>query len=220
MKDKGSLAVGVAALAVLFLLYFALKRPQEAPYARGGSASTEEPFSTVSRATSPPTRDATDAADARTSPHARLSPDERRELTKKIHAALWAESGEKPPEPGAPARLPEKVPALSPSYIQERMREDFKPMAVKCYEELLARSPDAGGTAKLAFTIVADDELGAIVEDVSLGEGTTLLDGSFATCLTESMTTVRFAAPKASGKTTVHYPFLFSPGDEPPDGPK
>ena len=68
--------------------------------------------------------------------------------------------------------------------------------------------------------IVADDELGAIVEDVSLGEGTTLTDGSFATCLTESMTTVRFAAPKTSGKTTVHYPFLFSPGDEPPEGPK
>jgi hypothetical protein len=34
------------------------------------------------------------------------------------------------------------------------------------------------------------------------------------------MTTVRFAAPKTSGKTTVHYPFLFSPGDEPPEGPK
>lgn len=219
MKDRGSLAVGVAALAVLFLLYFALKRPQEAPYARG-STSTEEPVSTVSRATSAPTLDARDLADARTSPRARLSPDERRELTKKIHAALWAEAGERPPEPGAPARLPEKVPALSPSYIQERMREDFKPMAIKCYEELLARSPDAGGTAKLAFTIVADDELGAIVEDVSLGEGTTLTDGSFATCLTESMTTVRFAAPKTSGKTTVHYPFLFSPGDEPPEGPK
>jgi hypothetical protein len=220
MNDKGRLAVGVAALAALFALYFALKRPTERPYDADGTGS-EPPPSPVSRPPPPASRDASASATAdATAAHARLSPDERRELTKKIHAALWAESGEAAPDPNAPARLPVKVPALSPAYIQERMREDFKPMAAKCYEELLARAPDAGGTAKLAFTIVADDELGAIVEDVSLGEGTTLTDTSFATCLTESMTTVRFAAPKTSGKTTVHYPFLFSPGDEPPEGPK
>ncbi len=212
MKKAQPYLVGLAALLALFLAYFALKRPSEPEYVPSSSASTADPvagdpWNAPSRGTPLPTTDGAPAA------RKALSPGERAELKKKIYGALWVESGKLPSQADI-ERVPPSTASLSPAYIQERIREDFKPMAAKCYEELLSRTPDAGGKAVMEFTIVADEKLGGIVEDTVLGDGGTLVDPSFATCMRESLSTVAFAAPPKGGKTTVHYPFLFSPGDD------
>ena len=217
MKKAQPYLVGLAALLALFLAYFALKRPNEPEYVPSSAASTSEPgtgdpWNAPSRTSPVP---GTDGAAARKA----ILPAERAELKKKIYGALWAESGKQPSQ-GDSERVPPSTASLSPAYIQERIREDFKPMAAKCYEELLSRTPDAGGKAVMEFTIVADEKLGGIVEDTVLGDGGTLVDPSFATCMRESLSTVAFAAPPKGGKTTVHYPFLFTPGDDEPSTKK
>ena len=143
----------------------------------------------------------------------------RDELRKRILAG-WAASGDE--ETAAAARAGRFQPrpndagtGIDPKYIQQVVREDFFPMAKQCYEELLARKPDAGGRVEMEFTIVADDKLGGIVEDAGLGEGGTLTDDKMGTCIRESLTTLAFPPPAGDGGiVTVVYPIVFAP-----DGP-
>ena len=212
MEKARPFFVGFLALAVLFLAYVALKRPNEPEYASSHEAPTAN--ETESRDPSrPPGQDP--LPDAAVPTRNVMSVKEREDLKKKIYGALWAESG-KVPSRSEIERAPPSAAPLSPAYVQSRIREDFKPMAAKCYEELLSRHPDAGGTEVMEFTIVADEKLGGIVEETNLGDGGTMVDPSFSTCMRESLSTVAFAPPPKGGKTTVHYPFSFSPGDDEP----
>jgi len=52
------------------------------------------------------------------------------------------------------------------------------------------------------------------VDDVKLGDGTTIDDKEMQTCLRESMMSVTFDAPPEGGEVTVVYPVLFSPEDD------
>lgn len=212
MKDKRPWLVGAAALVVLFLTFVALRKksgPEERSW-NGAEETASHYEGTASPLGTTPTPTPSPSASAAPK---KLTLAEREELKKKIYGALWVESGKKPSAEEI-AHAPPTAAPLSPAYIQQRIREDFKPMAVKCYEDLLAKRPDAGGLAKMEFTIVADEKLGGMVEETKLGEGSTLVDPAFSTCLLESLSTVSFAPPEKGGKTTVHYPITFSPDDE------
>ena len=82
-------------------------------------------------------------------------------------------------------------------------------MARKCYEELLARQPDAGGKLEMEFTIVADDELGGMVEDAGIADGSALGDEKMDTCIRESLTTLAFPPPAHGGVVSIHAPLTF-----------
>ncbi|HRG99607.1 MAG TPA: AgmX/PglI C-terminal domain-containing protein [Polyangiaceae bacterium] len=214
MKTARVWLAGVAAIAVLFALFALLRRPSGSV---GGRGDAEEPSSAWRPYPEPPVQkgSAVSAPAPADGGRRRLDPGEHAALQKQIHEALWAASGQAPPSSaGGPVGAPPAAAELSREYIRERIQSDFKPMAIKCYEELLARAPDAGGRAVLEFTIVADEKLGAVVEDPALGDGGTLTDPRFATCLRESLGTVAFAAPAKGGKTTVRYPLVFSPGPD------
>jgi hypothetical protein len=118
---------------------------------------------------------------------------------------------------GAPAAPPEGAgtgPRIEAKYIQERVREDFFPLAKQCYEHALERRPGIAGKIALHFTIVGDEKIGGIVEDASVGEESTLHDEEFETCMSESMMTMTFPPPKGGGTVAVTYPIDFSPGDD------
>ena len=87
-------------------------------------------------------------------------------------------------------------------------------MAKQCYEDLLARHPDAGGRLEMEFTIAGDDKIGGIVEDASIAKSSSLKDERMETCVRESLMTVSFPPPAHDGVVTVVYPIVFSP-DEP-----
>jgi len=103
---------------------------------------------------------------------------------------------------------------VDPSYLRERITEDFVPMARACYEQLLGRRPDASGRALAEFVIIGDERLGGVVDEVTVqpGDGG-LADEGFATCLRESMYTVAFRPPPGRGSLRVRYPFIFRPED-------
>ena len=150
-------------------------------------------------------------------------PKVRDELRKRILAG-WAASPE--PEVAAAAKQGRFLPApegpdggrMDPKYIQEVVRGDFFPMAEKCYEELLTRKKDAKGRVEMSFTIVADDKLGGILEDVEAKhDDGGLADDRMTTCMRESMSSLAFRPPAHGGIVTVVYPIEFAPDD--PDEP-
>jgi hypothetical protein len=147
----------------------------------------------------------------------------RDELRKRILAG-WAASPE--PEVAAAAKEGRFLPApegpdggrMDPKYIQEVVRGEFFPMASKCYEELLTRKKDAKGRVEMSFTIVADEKLGGILEDVEAKhDDAGLADERMTTCMRESMSTLAFRPPAHGGIVTVVYPIVFAP-DDPDDG--
>lgn len=145
----------------------------------------------------------------------------RDELRKRILAG-WAAAPE--PEVAAAAKEGRFAPAptgdagggMDPKYIQEVVRTELLPMAKQCYEELLTRKKDAKGRMEMSFTIVADEKLGGILEDVDANHGDGgLADEKMTTCMRESLSTLAFRPPAHGGYVTVVYPIEFSDDDEP-----
>lgn len=101
---------------------------------------------------------------------------------------------------------------VDPAYLRERIREDFVPMARGCYEQLLARHPDARGRTVTEFVIVGDERVGGVVDEVTVepGDGG-LSDEGFSTCLSGSMSAMAFRPPPGRGSLRVRYPFVFTP---------
>ncbi len=143
-----------------------------------------------------------------------------REALRRRILAGWAAGGD--PEVAAAAKQGRFVPApegpdggrMDPKYIQEVVRGELLPMAEKCYEELLTRKKGAKGRVEMSFTIVADEKLGGIVEDVEADrKDGGLADEKMTTCMRESMSTLTFRPPAHGGYVTVVYPIEFSPDD-------
>jgi hypothetical protein len=106
---------------------------------------------------------------------------------------------------------------IEASYIEDVTKNEFIPMARRCYEELLVRSPDAGGRLAIEFTIAGDDAVGGLVEDAKIAESSTLSDEKIETCMRETLLTLAFPPPAHDGVVTVTFPITLAPGDAPND---
>lgn len=186
------------------------------PLSKPGIGFTTDPGASASAASAGAGRDVLDAALTKTI------------ADRAVHDALrkrilegWAAGAE--PEIAAAAKQGRFVPAptgdggqgMEPAYIQEVVRTELFPMAKACYGELLSRK-DAGGRIEMSFSIVADEHLGGIVEDVEVGSEGGIADEKMTTCMRESMSTLAFRPPAHGGMVTVRYPIVFSQ-DEPKD---
>jgi hypothetical protein len=145
----------------------------------------------------------------------------RDDLRRRILAGWAAEGADVDDETRTAAKAGRFVPrpnadgtGIDPKYIQEVVREDLFPMAKQCYEELLARKPDAGGRLEMEFTIAGDDKIGGIVEEASMAKTSSLTDERMETCVRESLLTLSFPPPAHDGVVTVVYPIVFGPGDD------
>lgn len=121
-------------------------------------------------------------------------------------------------EPAAPPRMPalegtgNQADRPLGKYVRETLQQQFIPLAGSCYEQLLQRQPQASGKLVLDLEIVGDGSVGGVVNDVTLGEGTTLDDEELATCVSESLYSTVFDAPPDDEKSvTVSYPLELSP---------
>jgi hypothetical protein len=151
-----------------------------------------------------------------------------------LRTLIWQAIGHPPPDPGAPTRaaayvFPERPPwgeirwdaapggrgspGIDPKYIQQRVREDFFPLARKCYEDALEHEPNLGGRVEFAFNIVGDAKIGGIVESVDVLNAGTLRDPEVIDCMRQSFLSVTFPPPPEGGTVTVVYPIAFSNDD-------
>lgn len=98
-------------------------------------------------------------------------------------------------------------PSLTPDEIKSVMRRSVKPALAKCYEGLLARKPGASGRLVLSFAV----QPGGEPADLEVTGTEALDDAGVRQCAAGALDGIRFAATGA--RTTVRYPFLFSPGE-------
>ncbi|MEZ4392849.1 MAG: hypothetical protein R3A48_17320 [Polyangiales bacterium] len=220
--------VGAATLTALLLLgAWSLRRGGEATRAALPPAGDEAGLVTPPRETSPPTAPVAPAPVVEDAGVVAASVRDRA-LRDRIRAAIvraWRADAGAPPEgagaePAAVAAIPARAGTLDARYLRERIREDFLPMASACYDSLLQRRPAGEGRVTMEFEIVADANLGGLVEDARfVGDAGApdagVWEGEFLTCMRESMMTVAFLRPEGDGRMTVRYPFRLSPS---PDG--
>jgi hypothetical protein len=143
----------------------------------------------------------------------------RREVSQALRERLGARypkpsSSAAPSAPKPAPAADDEGPRIDPKYIQQRVREDFFPLAQACYQDALKRSPKLAGTLKLSFTIVGDESIGGVVEDSGIADGSTIDDEELRQCMSESMASMTFPPPKGGGVVTVVYPIALSPGDD------
>lgn len=132
----------------------------------------------------------------------------------------WSESPDGSAPTGDPLRapLPPRPGNLDARYIRDRIRDDFIPMARACYDALLVRRPGVEGRVAMEFDIVADVNLGGVVEEARFLDDDAgvpdagVREGEFLTCMRESMLTVAFLRPGENGRIRVRYPFTLRPG--------
>jgi hypothetical protein len=80
-------------------------------------------------------------------------------------------------------------------FIEERIRNDFVPMAKGCYNDFLRRKPEAEGNVVVGFEIMGDESVGGVVNSAEIRDESTLRDPSLETCLRESFLSVYFDPP-------------------------
>jgi hypothetical protein len=98
-------------------------------------------------------------------------------------------------------------------FIQERIRNDFVPMARGCYQELLQRKPEVEGDVVVGFEILGDESVGGVVNSAEIRNESTLRDELLETCLRESFLSVYFDPPPGGARATIRFPFHFANGD-------
>ena len=137
---------------------------------------------------------------------------------------IWKALGRKhelaPATPGSAAPTEadaDKLPALDPEYVRGAIKEQLVPVAIDCYDAVLAKDPSAGGKLVFEFTIIGDEEVGGVVEEVAVADESTFGDEFLRECLRESLLAVTFPPPSDGGRVEVRYPLNFSPDED--EGP-
>jgi hypothetical protein len=238
-----TVAAVIAAMAVAGGLYL-WRRSSQPPAGRTGTdeGTTTETSSDETPSAPPdldthPTASATAHGDAKaTAPVDRpqMDPAKREEVRRLIWEALThaAPPEEAPPKRGAEYVLPDKPPwelpsamgsdaapappngRIEPQYIQERVRNDFFPLARQCYATGLSQNPQLAGKVVFAFNIVGDAKTGGIVEAVDVLNESTLRDPMVIDCMRQSFLSTVFPPPAGGGEVTVLYPIIFSSDDD------
>jgi hypothetical protein len=113
----------------------------------------------------------------------------------------------------APAPDDAPTPVLDKEYIREAIREQLVPVIHDCYNQELAVAPELAGKVVLEFSILGDEEVGGVVDEVRVDEAESTLDSAAVReCMRESMYAVEFPPPPAGGTVMVTYPFVLEPG--------
>jgi hypothetical protein len=140
-------------------------------------------------------------------------------LYARLVVPLQSEGVERDPHTGLtiPAGASGPSHNLSREYLQARIREDFYPLALACYESALAAQPKLAGKIVVDFMIVGDAKVGGIVDQAKINDRTDIDDAKMTGCIRESMLSMVFAPPENDGWVSVTYPFEFAPeGDAGP----
>ncbi|HYJ08142.1 MAG TPA: AgmX/PglI C-terminal domain-containing protein [Polyangiaceae bacterium] len=138
----------------------------------------------------------------------------REQVREKLHAA-FAPGIERDPHTGL--TLPSGAGAaagtsnLSATYLQQRIRDDFYPLAVACYEAALVQEPKLRGKIVIDFMIVGDVSVGGIVDQAKINGATDIQNPELRECMLQSMLSMVFEPPESGGWVTVTYPFELSP---------
>jgi hypothetical protein len=191
-------------------------------------AETRAPLRSPPAATPERTASGTDpATDAphRVAAKRRLGPDERERFRRRIldglrdapaHAPARAgESGE--PDPPAPGGgITDRTGGRLGPYVAV-INSDLLPLAEECYALAQENNPGLRGMLDLDVEIIADEEIGGLVETVAVGHENEIDDPTLLECIRETTLSTIFPAPEHSGREGMRLTLRFEPD---PAGPQ
>lgn len=147
----------------------------------------------------------------------------RREIAERL--AERARSRPAKPESAASPKPDADEPAREPGQIRDRsegklskfvgtVNEDFMPLAEECYQQALEQQPDLGGLLDMNVSIIADEELGGLVESAELGAGNEIAHAGMTECIRETMLSTIFPPLDESGRADVRLTLRFAPDEK------
>lgn len=87
--------------------------------------------------------------------------------------------------------------------MSDLLTNDFGPLADECIADARERAPDLAGMAAIAFTVVADEDIGGVVESADPAPDNEIDDPGFVECMRESMLSTVLPPPPGSGRRDV-----------------
>ena len=226
MRRSSIVLVLVVLAAIGAALWWWLLRPDDAV-----ATPAEEPASIAAAegATDEPTRAAARASTADNAAPAKakrkITKAEREEVRDKIVEAIEASraasgspapSSDEPPDPdaaspepgGAAGNVTDRTDGKLTGFVGT-INDDFMPLAAECYEQALRTQPDLGGMLDLEFSIIADEEVGGLVDEIEVGKENQLQHEGMLECIRESMLSTYFPSPEDTGQRDVRLTMLF-----------
>ena len=136
----------------------------------------------------------------------------RIEASKAQFAATQPEPVNQPSTMPAPIGSGNQVNQELGRYVRDMMAQQFLPMGRACYEQFTPEGSKLRGRVILDVTIVGDEAVGGVVDEVTVSPESTLDDSDLVSCLRESMMAMMFRAPpRGSRKVDFTLPLDFAP---------
>lgn len=96
-------------------------------------------------------------------------------------------------------------------YMVEVMNNDLMPLADECIGMARETDPQLLGMLVLDFEIIAEEEIGGVIESVSPGEGNEVANPELLECLRESILATTLPAPEHGGRDAVSISLPLAP---------
>lgn len=174
---------------------------------RASHGSLDQPSSSADAGPSEPA--AKPAAQADAPPRERRATFDRAKRDALRSEILDALADRPQPRPVTSARA-EDEPAPEPGQLTDRiggreallehLNHDFMPLADECIEQARARRPELEGMLAIGIDTVADEELGGIVEAVTIQPQNEVDDAELLECLSQTALSMILPPPPESGR--------------------
>ncbi len=212
----------LAALTVAAAVWLLLRTPSEGPAA--SATATASPPPATKSASNPGRRPDKPEAPPRVSKKKTVTKAERDAIRQRIVDGIEARKRAAPPPPSeAPADQPDDRERSGGSGgIKDRtggalsgfiatINDDFMPLAEECYEQALEEDPNLRGMLDVNVEVLADEDVGGMVDSVELGAENEIHSASMTECIRETMLSTVFPPPGDSGHSAVRLTLRFEP---------
>lgn len=83
------------------------------------------------------------------------------------------------------------------------LNEDLAPLTDECFEAAVERNPDIGRYVEIEFSVIADEDIGGVVEEARMGPRNEALEPEFIECVRQSTLSTIFPPPPGSGRQDI-----------------
>lgn len=219
-------ALGLAVLVVVGALVWWLLGRDEPRVVEGRAEAPKAQVAEAAKGSKAPSSSA-DAVDKPVTEKRRLDKAEREAVRKKILEGIrehQARPREPKPSPTPDRRDEPESERSGTGGIKDRsdgelsnliatINDDLMPLADECYEQARETDPDLTGMLDINFQVIADEDIGGLVDAVDLGQENEIENEALVECVRETILSTIFPSPNQTGEQGVRLTLRFTPDE-------
>lgn len=93
------------------------------------------------------------------------------------------------------------------------INDDLMPLADECYEQARETDPELTGMLDINFQVIADEDIGGLVDAVDLGRENEIENEALVECVRETILSTIFPSPNETGEQGVRLTLRFTPDE-------